>query len=134
VRRLGAIVAILLGVLVAPLVLSSTTSWLGLLAHGTLGGLCTSLSLADGAAGRPVAARGWGAWFVVATLGIATALHVASWDDGGWAWAPLTVVVVAWAWIPPLVAWLAGAIGARRQRGRSRRAVRRRHAALDRAA
>lgn len=127
--RLLAILSGLLGVLIVPLALAAATSWLAVLAHLLLAATCTTLSVWHGAAGRPAEARGWGLWFVLVTVAAGLSLHVGSWQRDGWGWAVPLVLLCLWGWIPPVIAWVAGAAGTSRRWSRSRRAVGRRRAA-----
>lgn len=128
-RRLTGVGAGLLGLLLVPLALAPTTSWLAVLGHLVLSGLCVGLAAWEGVAGRPGTARAWGAWSVLSTAGVAGALHVGWAEHGSWAWIGPFALLALWGWVPPVAAWGAGSLGARRQAGRARRAVLRRHRA-----
>ncbi|MCB9664153.1 MAG: hypothetical protein H6732_08555 [Alphaproteobacteria bacterium] len=124
--RLAGVATGLLGLLLVPLALTAGTSWLAVLGHLALTALCVGLAWFDGLAGRPATARAWGAWAAVCTAGVAGALHLSWSAHGGWAWMAPFALILLWAWVGPVAGWLAGAVGARRQAARARRAVARR--------
>ncbi|MCB9681348.1 MAG: hypothetical protein H6733_07720 [Alphaproteobacteria bacterium] len=128
-RRLFAVLAGLLGVLVVPLSLSAGTSWLAIGAHLALTWLTVGLAIAEGMAGRPGPARAWAVWHALATAGLVGALQVASWVPGGWSWLPVFALVASWSWMPLATALLAGRVGEVRRRRLAARAVARRRAA-----
>lgn len=107
----------LAGPLLLPAAASSATAWVAVLGHGVFAAACVACALRSAAIGRPGAAGGWGLWFLVCTAGFVGGLHVGSWTQGGIAWIPAWLVVLAVSALagPPLAAAY-GMAGARRRR------------------
>lgn len=129
-RRLLAIFGGLTGILILPLGLVAPTAWLLVPAHAAFTALCILGALLSAARGAADAARRWGAWHIVATIGAMTGFELGRRaQEGAWWMAPWLLILL-WAWIPMVVAGLAGAVGERLGRAWDQRVVARRRVAL----
>jgi hypothetical protein len=127
--RLAAIFGGLTGLLLPFLALVAPTAWLLLPAHLLFSGLVCLASIGEGLSSRPERARRWGLGYLVSTL-----LAIGAFDLGARVadrayWLVPWTILLAWGWIPPVVAGLAGWGGDGLRAWRSGRAVRRRHRA-----
>lgn len=129
--RLIAILAGLLAVLLVPLALSGPTALLVPPAHLAFCLAVATGSVLDGLDGWPERARRWGFVYLVATVATVAALQVGAdvRQAGLGYWGVPWVAVLAWGWMPPVIAAFAGSLGAARARRLTARSVRHRRAA-----
>jgi hypothetical protein len=123
VGALGALFALPLG-LVGP------TSWLLLPVHAALTAVAVAGALMEAFRGAPERARLWGFAHLLATLGVVASIEVGRRVSGGAWWVVPWLGILAWGWIPIVVAGGAGWIGEVVSRWRSKRTVRKRHQEL----
>lgn len=116
--RLIALLAGLLAVLLVPLALSGPTALLAAPAHFAFSLAVATGAVLDGLDGWPTRARRWGFVYLVATIAMIAALQVGADARGAGLgyWGIPWIAVLAWGWIPPVVASAAGALGAARAR------------------
>ncbi|MEQ1565233.1 MAG: hypothetical protein ABMA64_06315 [Myxococcota bacterium] len=117
-RRLCAIAAGLLGIVSIPLALSGPTALLLVPAHLALSVVVCVGAVLDGIDAWGERARRWGLFHLVATAAAIAALQVGAQvrGEGAGYWGVPWVAVLAWGWVPPVVAGLAGAWADRRAR------------------
>lgn len=120
----------LTGVLIVPLGLVAPTAWLLVPAHAAFTALCVMGAVLSGARGAADAARRWGAWHAVATIGAMTGFELGRRAQEGIWWMAPWLLILIWAWIPMVVAGLAGAVGEAVRRSWDQRVVARRRAVL----
>ncbi len=118
----------MIGLLLGPLALAGPTAWLLAPVHAVFA-LVVCLGAAwDGLAGHVGRTRAWGFGYLLATLGMVACLELGAGVSGGSMgyWGPPWLLVATWAWIPPVIAGLAGMLAGQRSGALSRKAVRRR--------
>ncbi len=128
--------AAVLGVSLPLLGLAGPTVWLLLPVHAAFALAVVLGAGLEGLQGRPVRARLWGFAYLLVCLAVAVGLEVGARARGAsvWGWGIPWVVLATWAWVPPVVAALAGWLGEGIRARRVRRTVRQRRAALAAAA
>jgi hypothetical protein len=127
VLRLAAILGGLVGVLIVPLALVAPTSILLIPAHLGFALLATFGAVGEAVVARPERSRIWGLWFLVASIAMVAALQFGSQVDGRAYWMLPWIAALAWGWIPPVVAGIAGWGGDALRERRTRQVVRARH-------
>lgn len=120
----------LTGLLVMPLGLVGPTAWVLVPAHAAFTALCVVGALAEAVRGRGEAARRWGLWHVVATIGAMVGFELGRRASGGAWWIVPWLLILCWSWIPIVVGGLAGMFGDWAGRAWDRRVVERRRRAL----
>lgn len=129
-RRLLAVFGGLTGIFIVPLGLVAPTAWLLVPAHAAFTAVCIVGALLSAARGHADGARRWGAWHLIATVGAMTGFELGRRaSDGVW-WVAPWLLILLWAWIPMVVAGVAGAAGDLVRAWWDRRVVARRRAAL----
>jgi len=122
--RVAAVFGGLVGVLLVPLALAAPTAWVLVPAHLLFSVLVTIATTGEGFAGRPERARLWGLAYLVASVAMVAALELGAGVRSSRYWIGPWVLVLLWAWVPPVAAGLAGWMGEARERALGRRAVR----------
>ena len=129
-RRLLAIVGALTALFALPLGLVGPTSWLLLPVHASLTAIAIVGAGMEASRGAPERARLWGFAHLLVTLGTVVSIDVGRRVSGGVWWVVPWLGILAWGWIPIVVAGGAGQVAEVVSRWRSKQVIRQRRKEL----